>query len=416
MFIFTIAIMGVGLAVASQAATYSIQIDPTSGTSGSAMIMDDPSASGGKYAMFGGGHSGTGCADGPAITSINFCINPASIPAAIHPSTSKLVRSASYSPVQRDVAAFRTDCAFSHASRDDPIVYPGQDNAAHWHVFAGNTSINENTTNPKNTGGSTCYGGIMNRTGYWVPALIDTNSYNSTTKQYDLVQPMRPEDTRSGESVGGEFLQVYYKSAYEGVLAKDIQWFPEGFKMIAGNDASNASTQNVGFNDGNKVIFDCISNGNAQSYWGTYGLDHRTDRVPTRCPAGYYIQGSVRFPQCGARNSDGSPVLDSANHRSHVSYGAGWPDLGCPSSHPIAYPEVLEHFRWRVPSTGASGLKFSSDMYPSAQPGWTFHADWWNGWDTEASNSIIQNCYKGSAIGLDCQMNLLGDGRELTIQ
>ena len=72
--------------------------------------------------------------------------------------------------------AFRTVCTFSHMSFDDPIVFPGQPGRSHLHTFFGNTGTNANSTpeSIRDTGNSTCRGGIANRSSYWVPTLIDT--------------------------------------------------------------------------------------------------------------------------------------------------------------------------------------------------------------------------------------------------
>ena len=73
---------------------------------------------------------------------------------------------------------FRTHCEESHISNDDPLVHPGQNGAAHQHVFFGfqktnaNTTIDmlENTTEP-----STCEGIALNQSAYWVPALFSAD-------------------------------------------------------------------------------------------------------------------------------------------------------------------------------------------------------------------------------------------------
>ncbi len=387
-----------------------------------ATLVADTNASGGSFIEFGSqSNQTTTCADGPTI-SMNICLDQQSYPApVVGISIPRQVQELNYGPIYSDgVGAFRTECSLSHTSKNDPIVYPGQRNAAHWHQFFGNTAVDENFTNAANIGNSTCAGGTLNRTAYWAPALIDTSSYDSATKTFDLAPVMTlsdgPQYSNPSTNGGGVAMQVYYKAGYNGVPSSVVEWFPPGLRMIAGGNPNVAPTgppvAQLGPNPSYRnVYFDCISWGHAQSVWGTRGVDWDTDRIPANCPPGYYIQASVVFPQCGAVDAQGNPVLDSPNHRSHMSYPLGWPDLGCPSTHPRAYPEILEHFRWRVPASGAAGLRFSSDMYGTT-PGWTFHADWWNGWDQATGNTIINSCYKatsnGSPPGLDCRINLTG--------
>jgi len=116
------------------------------------------------------------------------------------------------------------------------------------------------------------------------------------------------------------------------------------------------------------------------------------------------LVSSIEFPQCW----DGVN-LDSPNHKSHMAYGAGWPDLGCPSSHPVPLAQITQNFRYRVPTGGMASWRLSSDMY-SGPAGYSGHADWMNGWDPAVFQRVVTNCYRR---GLDCQMNLLGDGQML---
>ncbi len=347
----------------------------------------------------------TGTCEGPHI-SANICLNPASIPGPAPSSNVLQDEVKGYTPTSAhgdpngNFGAIRTECGFASISKNDPIVFPGQKNASHWHMFYGNTAADENLTDPVAQGSSTCTGGAHNKTGYWAPALIDTNSYNPTTKQFNIAQPM------SGLYMSP--IQVYYKSDYDGVLASNIQTIPRGLKMIAGADLSRPLTGPVG----SQVTFECITDGNTQSI--APGHQEHYSSIPSNCAPGNYIQASIGFPQCGARNSDGTPVLDSPNHRSHMSYGAGWPDKGCPSTHPIAYPKITEHFRWKVPASGSAGLRFVSDRYSANNPaGWGFHADWFNGWNPSTLQKIINNCFTSRGIvgnstsrGADCSMNL----------
>jgi hypothetical protein len=73
---------------------------------------------------------------------------------------------------------FRTKCQPSHFAFDDPIVFPGQVGKSHLHVFFGNTLSSASSTaeSLRTTGNSTCRGGTVNRSSYWVPAMVDTTT------------------------------------------------------------------------------------------------------------------------------------------------------------------------------------------------------------------------------------------------
>src|SRR5690606_38523679 len=97
-----------------------------------------------------------------------------------NPYTTRRIKNAGYSktPGSSGVGEFRVNCYYSHMSFDDPIVFPGKTRATHLHTFFGNSGANANSTTDSilNSGGSTCTGGTVNRTGYWVPSVIDTRT------------------------------------------------------------------------------------------------------------------------------------------------------------------------------------------------------------------------------------------------
>ena len=70
--------------------------------------------------------------------------------------------------------AFRFICNPGQLLRDDPIVYPGQAGKSHLHQFYGNTTANANSTydSLRTTGQSTCMS-PLNRSAYWMPAMLD---------------------------------------------------------------------------------------------------------------------------------------------------------------------------------------------------------------------------------------------------
>jgi len=266
--------------------------------------------------------------------------------------------------------AFRTACRFSHMAFDDPIVYPGQPGKSHLHVFFGNTGTNANSTADSiaTTGNSTCLGGTINRTAYWAPAMIDT---------------------KDGSPVVPSMLAVYYKTGYTGVDPALVQPIPPGLRMIAGNSAGKAPVQ------WGPVTFACID--------AVTATGPNLYNVPTDCGVGNTIWARVVFPQCW----DGVN-LDSPDHKSHMSY----PDLGkgCPSTHPVAIPEITVSVLYGVTEAGAPARwRLASDNYdPSLPAGYSSHADWFNGWKPEFMQSFVKGCDNPAK---DCHAHLLGNGQ-----
>lgn len=269
-----------------------------------------------------------------------------------------------YKLISTDVGAFREPCNFSHMLFDDPIAFPGQPGASHLHTFMGNADANSasNVNSIANSGNSTCGGGTLNRTAYWVPTLIDIRTG----------QPVVPISTN-----------FYYKLGYNGVKAGSVQTFPLGLRMIAGN-ANSVVTQN-NWNFG----LECVSGGGHQN------------SIPS-CAIGDEFNMGVIFPQCW----DGVN-LDSPDHKSHMAYATG---NGCPSDHPVPLPEISLNLHYKVTEANSGKFwKFSSDNY-SGPGGYSIHADWFLGWDAATNKKFVTNCINAN---MDCHDELLGDGTTL---
>lgn len=263
---------------------------------------------------------------------------------------------------------FRTRCQPSHYAPVDPLVFPGQLNASHIHVFFGNTGADQNSTDQslRTTGNSTCRGGTANRSSYWVPAMIDMGSG----------LPVDPAES-----------DFYYKSGYMGVSPASIQPMPEGLRMIAG---SAANSSDIGVE-------------NSHYTWVCHNTGiNRGQRIPD-CPVGDLLELSIAFPQCW----DGVN-LNSPDHKSHMAYGLG-ENRGCPSSHPVPLPEVSFHVLWPITQPGqTANWRLSSDVYADSAAGYSAHADWFNGWKKDISDAWGIHCVRA---GVDCHSHLLGDGR-----
>jgi hypothetical protein len=262
--------------------------------------------------------------------------------------------------------AFRISCGVSHMSNDDPMVFPNQKDATHHHTFYGNTSVkyNSNLNILSSTGNSTCWGGIMNRSAYWHPTLIDTKT-NS---------PVLPD--------GGAIF--YYKTGYNGVPIDRITAPPKGLRMLIGNPRATTASQKK------STFYQCMSNG------------RRVESIPN-CGAGDTVQMEVEFPQCW----DGKN-LDSPDHISHMAEASG----GCPASHPVAIPRITLNLRFKVTTSNeALNWRLSSDNYAfnGSNAGYSGHADWVNGWDETFFNGIVRNCLNA---GRDGRAHFLCDGRQ----
>jgi hypothetical protein len=274
-----------------------------------------------------------------------------------------------------DIGSFRITCPYSHMSFDDPIVYPGQPGKAHLHTFFGNSAMGASITpaNITSTGSSTCHGGTVNRTGYWVASIIDTTDG----------APMAPSDSI-----------FYYKLGYHGVKAADVKDFPAGLRFIAGDASSKTSPPQY----------------ESPFRWGCYDAGHGATKqgfvIPT-CDPSLLVGLEVFLPQCW----DGVN-LDSPDHRSHMAYSGRNGVAGCPASHPVALPEISLNVWWSVPpGRSSANWRLSSDAYDASLPaGFSAHADWFNGWKPDVMNAWVSKCIRGNQ---DCHANLLGDGREL---
>ncbi len=314
----------------------------------------------------------------PASAPQGLSVDRAAIPVDAPGYDRPMIGPASYSKSAGDgTASFRVNCSFSHMRFDDPIVFPGSAGASHLHVFFGNTGVDASSTpeSVRTTGNSTCTGGTANRTAYWVPAVVDTRTGAPVVAGGDEMDRLN-------------FMQVYYKSGYDGVLPETIQNFPRGLRMIAGSAMSTGAQPGV-------VSYSCTGSGGPEV--------HGRASFPNCAPGQLFIM-TVDFPQCW----DGVN-LDSPDHKSHMAYGAGWPDRGCPASHPVPLPKVTQNVRYRVPPSGMANWRLVSDMY-DGPAGFSGHADWMNGWDEGVFQRVLDNCYRGR---FDCRMNLLGDGQAL---
>ncbi|HEY4304896.1 MAG TPA: DUF1996 domain-containing protein [Gemmatimonadaceae bacterium] len=283
--------------------------------------------------------------------------------------------------------SFRTTCSLSRYGFDDPIVFPKRHGVSHLHMFFGNVLMDgfTDTASIRNQGNSTCRGGILNRTGYWTPAVIDAN----------------------GNAVLPEEAIIYYKTGFNMPPA-NVHPMPTGLRMVAGD--KNAKGQQEVPGPMRIAVWSCLSAG-FTSVKGQDGNDIQGGYViPATCPTGALVRLTIVFPQCWNGKD-----LDSPDHKSHMSYpeysSSGHFTSKCPSSHPVQLPEVTEHFDFAVlPGAKPATWHLASDMDMKKPGGLSAHADWMMGWDPPTMKSLVENCLQK---GVDCGVGGLGANRAL---
>ncbi len=250
---------------------------------------------------------------------------------------------------QRNMVAhgtnFFSNCRFSHAAPDDPIVHPRMPGASHPHEFFGNTSTNSKSTLATLRAHGTTCNRSADTAAYWVPALY-----------------------RSGEVVRPLGVSVYYR-----IRSIDrIRAFPAGLKVVAGN-AGAVRGQSTRI-----VFWNCAYPPGPiepSAFPPTCLMRRRRTIRPGRESAGH-LRLNINFPDCW----DGRR-LDSADHRSHMAYSSG---LRCPPSHPVKAPSL--RLTVVYPIGGGKDLALASGGLYSG------HADFFNAWNERELKRLIEAC------------------------
>lgn len=304
-------------------------------------------------------------------------------------------------PPDPDGGSFRIKCEVSHGAYDDPIVFPGEPGRAHLHLFLGNEAADAAATDTSLfTGGTTtCEGGVLNRSSYWLPTLL--------APAYDAagVPLMRPDGQQATTVVlprdGAAAPDIYYKAATDELLP--IQPMPRGLRMIAG-DARAHAPQDLRF-----FRWSCAS-------WTITGMDDFSPHVPA-CEIGDAVALTIAFPMCW-----NGVDLDAPDHHSHMAYQSWSEARGahCADPHPVTLPQVSYNLFFPVTEANAAPDGTSrrwflasdhytpSDMHPG---GLSVHADWFMAWHPEIVETWTEHCLRA---GRHCAGGDLGNGWRLT--
>ena len=253
---------------------------------------------------------------------------------------------------------FWSNCRFSHAANDDPIVVPRLPGRSHPHTFFGNVSTNAYSTLASLRRAATTCKPRADRAAYWVPTLF-----------------------RDGREVRPAKAQLYY--VVHGY--RQMRAFPAGLRMVAG-DAHATAPQS-----GLVTYWDCAGGAGVRSkpspapparcglVSGTVLVLRRGSKklVPMTVRSKTHLELRVNFPDCW----DGKH-LDSLDHRSHMAYSR---HFVCPRSHPVKVP--LIQLMIRYPLSSGKGVTLSSGGRFSA------HADFFNAWDERTLVRLVDDCF-----------------------
>lgn len=274
---------------------------------------------------------------------------------------------------------FRVKCEVSHFAYDDPIVFPNQPGRAHLHMFFGNTNANAFSTFDSllNTGTGTCNGEDLNRTAYWVPAMLDNQ----------------------GNALIPDQVMVYYKNDNFRLNGANelVSSFPDNLQMISGNGGSESpQTDYSGDWQAQPIIsFSCGP---------AYNSNDRRQALIPDCFGNDQLEMQIAFPQC---------VNEAAGYQSdqsHISYSEnGYYGARCPDSHSTDISSIMYRIFFRPDEYGGAltDLHLSSDvkMDKILPGGTTAHADWFGAWHPDAMSMWVENCNNTQA---DCETGLLG--------
>lgn len=290
--------------------------------------------------------------------------------------------------------AFRMTCAAGQILPDDPILYPGQTGVSHLHQFWGNLDANANSTyqSLRTRGNTTCGGPAdapVNRTAYWMPAMLDGAGHVVKPDNIQIYYKQVPASSAACTSAGGSCVGL-----------------PNGIELVFGYNMKTMSGGPTG-SDYYNMHYECWADD-----LGTPAVNGAFQTLPALvkagCPAGARLVIVFIVPSCW----DGKN-LDSADHRSHMSYGT--PETGgqvCPRDHPFMITAWQGQVRFTTDDNFVAGKWHlsSDDMVPGAPAGSTLHFDYFEAWSPATKAIWQRNCVDAHRTCADGQ---LGDGRHI---
>lgn len=288
---------------------------------------------------------------------------------------------------------FRAGCEFSHFAYDDPLVFPNQPGASHLHMFFGNTHVNAFSSYETllDSGGSSCNGQELNRSGYWAPAMFDGEGNVRVPER--VVVYYKGEGRSNGESI--PFAPETALIATENLNERNTDFGGANGKFSFVCSDQFSSTGDPLSN----TIPDCDGNLMLDRY-GVTDNPHVT------------LEMNVKFPQCW----NGEDPADWINNYAVPRVG-NWYGSDCEGEFDKNLPNIEYFVNYRVDvgeSTGDWYLASDVDRETftrSVAGGTSVHADWWGAWHAETNQMWIDNCVNFRAdTRSGCGFGYLSDG------
>lgn len=255
-------------------------------------------------------------------------------------------------------------------------------------MFFGNTDINAYTTYDTllNSGGGTCNGMELNRTGYWTPAMIDPES-NIRIPERALV-----------------YYKSFYSENYSPPNTAQTEIYPERLRIVSQNEYNKVSDWQHpdGYGDGS-AAFTCISSVNTNRH-------NSQDTIPLCIGSDtQMLEMNIKFPTCwnGHDPTNYAENLTVGRHNGFIEHYAA-----CPASHPHYLTTIEVRILYRVENgEDTAGWFIASDVNPATNQirddrGGSSHGDWWGGWNRETNEAFVREC--NNKRGTDCGHGMLG--------